>query len=154
MEDQPTTSESTSSKIDDVFNVLDHLTARMTASAFTGMGFGAIFSTYKGLPMTKTSLSAAASCALISTACFGAERLAYGLIHQVTGEDSTTDSNILYGSHLLGGICGGAVVGYLYQRNPFRGMILFTPIMLGIGKLEITLDEYRASRIQQMKETD
>lgn len=154
MEDQPATNKkSTSSKIDDALSILDHLTARMTASALTGLGCGMIFSTYKALPIAKTSMSAAASCALISTACFGAERLAYGIIHTITGKDSTTTPNILFGSHALGGLCGGGVVGFLYQGNPFRGMVLFAPIMIGIGQLEITLDKYKASRIQQLRET-
>ena len=152
MDDQ--SSSSVSTKIDDALSVIDHLTARMTASAITGLGCGVIYSSYKGFPIAKTSMSAAASCALVSTACFAAERLAYGIIHQITGKDSKTSSSILYGSHALGGACGGGVVGFLYQGNPFRGMALFMPIMVGIGKLEITLNEYKMSRIQQLEEID
>ena len=152
MDDQSPNNPSKSNTLDDAFRLLDHLTARMTASATAGLGCGIIYSTYKGLPMAKTSLSAAASCALISTACFGAERLAYGVIHKVTGKDSSTTPNILYGSHIMGGFCGGGVVGFLYQGNPFRGIILLTPLMLGIGQLEIILDGYRESRKQQIKE--
>ncbi|KAL7504439.1 hypothetical protein ACHAXN_002133 [Cyclotella atomus] len=139
------------SMMDDALALLDHLSARMTASALTGLGCGAIYSTHKGFPIAKTSLSAAASCALISTACFAAERLAYGLLHQTLGKDLTTSPNLLYGSHAIGGIWGGGVVGFLYQGNPFRGMLLLTPIMLGVGMLEISLNDYRASRMQQLK---
>lgn len=146
--------QSVINKFDDALSVIDHLTARMTASAITGLGCGIIYSSYKGFPIAKTSMSAAASCALVSTACFAAERLSYGILHQTTGKDSSTSPSILYGSHVLGGICGGGVVGFLYQGNPFRGMILLMPIMMGIGKIEISLNEYKMSRIQQLKESD
>eukprot|EP00956_Cyclotella_meneghiniana_P004873 scaffold6031_cov72-Cyclotella_meneghiniana.AAC.2 len=148
----PNTPSTTDNIVDSAFDVLDHLAARMTACAATGLACGVIHSTYKGLPIAKTSLSAAVSCALVSTACFGAERLSYGLIHNITGEKSSTTPNILYGSHALGGLCGGGLVGFLYQGNPIPGIILLTPIMLGIGKLEISLNAYKSRRIQQLKE--
>lgn len=150
----PSATDATTNKIDNVFSPLDHLAARMTASATTGLGCGAIYSTYRGLPIAKTSLSAAVSCALVSTACFGAERIAYAIIHQITGKDSKSSPNLLYSSHALGGICGGGIVGFLYQGNPFRGIFLLTPMMLGIGKLEISLDQYKASRIEQLREME
>ena len=148
----PNTPSTTGSIIDSAFDVLDHLAVRMTASAATGLGCGVIHSIYKGLPIAKTSMSAAISCALVSTACFGAERLSYGLVYNVTGEQSSATPNILYGSHALGGLCGGGLVGFLYQGNPIPGMILLTPIMLGIGKLEISLNAYKSSRMQQLNE--
>ena len=66
--------------IDDGLATLDHLAARVTVSALTGLGCGAAYATYKGFPVPKTSMSAALSCALVSTACFSMERLAFGAI--------------------------------------------------------------------------
>ncbi|KAL3783069.1 hypothetical protein HJC23_012106 [Cyclotella cryptica] len=172
MEDpSATTSSYINSKIDAALSVLDHLAARVTASATTGFGCGAAYATYKGYPIAKTSLSAAVSCALISTACFGVERIAYGILRRsdqfvtgfsgnrpVDGTDSARESkpspNLLYGSHALGGLVGGGLVGILYQGAPLKGSILFTPIMLGISQLEISLEKYKAERIQQLKEAD
>jgi len=57
-----------------------------------------------------------------------------------------------YGSHALGGLLGGAVVGVLFQGKPMAGALLLTPIMLGIGKVEISLDEYRNERLKQLIE--
>ncbi|KAL7538200.1 hypothetical protein ACHAXR_008360 [Thalassiosira sp. AJA248-18] len=148
--------------IDDALAVLDHIAARVTASAMTGLGCGAAFATYKGFPIFKTSTSAALSCALISTACFGMERLAYGALGKSSilmdeksiplnaGGSETTSSMIqppipnprlLYGSHALGGLAGGGVVGFLFHGKPWAGAFLLVPIMLGIGRLEISLDE-------------
>jgi hypothetical protein len=166
-----TTASYINSTIDDVFRVLDHLAARVTASATVGLGCGAAYATYKGYPIPKTSLSAAVSCSLISTACFGVERIAYGILRrsdrfvtEISGSNSADDThsaqqsmpspNLLYGSHALGGFFGGGLVGVLYQGAPLRGSILFTPIMLGIGQLEISLEKYKAERIQQLKDSE
>lgn len=159
------------SKIDDVLSILDHLAARVTASATAGLGCGAAYATYKGFPIAKTSLSAAVSCSLISTACFGVERIAYGILRRSglfvtetsrtslanethSARESMPSPNLLYGSHALGGFLGGGVVGVLYQGSPLRGSILLTPIMLGIGQLEISLEKYKAERIQQLKNSE
>jgi hypothetical protein len=155
------------SLIESTLTIIDHLAARVTASATTGLACGAAFATYKGYPVPKTSLSAAASCALISTACFGMERFAYGVLCRGNvlmrefnkaddGENSTeatmsTSPNIIYGSHALGGLLGGGIVGYLYQGNPFRGAIVLMPLMLGLSFVELYLDEYREHRIRQLK---
>mmetsp|Transcript_10523 Transcript_10523/g.18695 ORF Transcript_10523/g.18695 Transcript_10523/m.18695 type:complete len:183 (-) Transcript_10523:238-786(-) len=162
--------------IDDLLAAVDHVSARVTASAATGLGCGAAYATYKGFPLFKTSLSAALSCALVSTACFGMERLAHGVISQsailidgksippnpdVHGETSPTipvqsgiNQRLHYGSHAFGGILGGSVVGFLFQGKPMAGAFLLLPIMLGIGKLEVSLDEYRTERLQQLVEME
>jgi hypothetical protein len=72
------------------------------------------------------------------------------------GENSTeatmsTSPNIIYGSHALGGLLGGGIVGYLYQGKPFRGAIVLMPLMLGLSFVELYLDEYREHRIRQLK---
>lgn len=153
--------------IDDGLALLDHLAARVTASAVTGLGCGAAFATYKGYPIPKTSLSASLSCALVSTACFSMERLAFGVItrgaEQLSNDDnsdssaikSTTHSNnVVYASHALGGFFGGGIAGFLFQGHPFAGAFLLTPLMLCAGKMELKVEEYRTERLRQFVQDD
>lgn len=160
--------------IDDGLATLDHLAARVTVSALTGLGCGAAYATYKGFPIPKTSMSAALSCALVSTACFSMERLAFGAITRITplldGDDNdddnsvpsapkltsaaTTSSKAMYASHAVGGALGGGIAGYLFQGNPFAGAFLLTPLMLCAGKMELSLEEYKAKRLQCLIEND
>lgn len=152
--------------IDDGLAVLDHLAARVTASALTGLGCGAAFATYKGYPIPKTSLSASLSCALVSTACFTVERLAFGVItrgtEQFSNDDnsessvikSTMNSNVVYASHALGGFFGGGIAGFLFQGHPFAGAFLLTPIMLCAGKMELKVEEYKTERLRQFVQDD
>ena len=156
----------TSKLIYDGLEVLDHLAARVTASAIAGLGCGAAYATYKGFPIPKTSLSASLSCALVSTACFSMERLAFGAITRVAGQSSmddnsessvikpTTPSNIVYASHALGGCFGGGIAGFLFQGHPFAGAFLLTPLMLCAGKMELKLEEYKAERLKQFVKGD
>lgn len=55
-----------------------------------------------------------------------------------------------YGSHALGGLLGGGVVGFLFQGKPLAGAMLVTPMMLIVGKIEALLDEYRTERMGQL----
>ncbi|KAK1743329.1 hypothetical protein QTG54_005950 [Skeletonema marinoi] len=152
----------TSKLIDDGLAILDHLASRVSASALTGLGCGAAYATYKGFPIPKTSLSASLSCALVSTACFSMERLAFGVITRVTeqlnNEDNpessaiklTTPPNVVYASHALGGCFGGGIAGFLFQGHPFAGAFLLTPLMLCAGKMELKLEEYKTERLRQL----
>lgn len=156
----------TSKLIDDGVAILDHLAARVTASAVTGLGCGAVFATFKGFPIPRTSLSASLSCALLSTACFSMERVAFGIITRVTeqlnNEDNSdssavklaTSSNVLYASHALGGCCGGGIAGFLFQGHPFAGAFILTPLMLCAGKMELKLEEYKSERLRQFIRED
>ena len=57
-----------------------------------------------------------------------------------------------YQSHAIGGLLGGSVVSYLYHGKPtIGGVMLLTPIMLCIGKLELVLDGYKNDRLQQLR---
>jgi len=158
--------------IDDALVVLDHVAMRVTASTITGLGCGAAYSTLKGYPIFKTSVSTAVSFALVSTACFGMERVANIILKQssaiiyndsdeVKRIESTgsiiqppINTKLIYGSHLLGGLMGGGVVGFLFQSKPLAGAFLLAPIMLGIGKIEVSLDEYKSERLQQLVDMD
>ncbi len=152
--------------IDDGLALLDHLAARVTASAVTGLGCGAAFATYKGYPIPKTSLSASLSCALVSTACFSMERIAFGVItrgtHQFSNDDNlesaikptTHSNNVVYASHALGGFFGGGIAGFLFQGHPFAGAFLLTPLMLCAGKVELKVEEYKTERLRQFVQDD
>ena len=160
--------------IDDGLATLDHLAARVTVSALTGLGCGAAYATYKGFPIPKTSMSAALSCALVSTACFSMERLAFGAITRMTpffdgdnndddnsvpsapklASTATTSSKVIYASHAAGGALGGGIAGYLFQGNPFAGAFLLTPLMLCAGKMELSLEEYKAKRLRGLIKND
>ena len=173
--------------LDDALAVIDHLSSRVTASTLTGLGCGAIYSTYRGLPIFKTSMSTAASFALVSTACFGMERVANIILCQSSAilnsrndddddgkriesnhvDNGVEDTSIQpapqhdimysqkkfhYQSHAIGGLLGGSVVSYLYHGKPtIGGVMLLTPIMLCIGKLELVLDGYKNDRLQQLR---
>lgn len=156
--------------LDDALAVIDHVAARVTASAAAGLGGGAAYATLRGHPLFKTSMNAALSCALVSTACFGMERVAHGALCQSAllweganvskdaGEAASTEatnaahSSLVYASHALGGVCGGSVVGFLFQGKPLAGAFLLAPIMLGIGAAELSLEEYRTERVRQLLE--
>lgn len=157
--------------LDDALAVLDHIASRVTASAVTGLGCGAAYSSLKGFPIFKTSVSTAFSFALVSTACFAMERAADTILRQSSiligdGKSIDSDSNgggeispatqpavnlgLHYGSHALGGLTGGGVVGFLFQGKPLAGALLMTPMMLAIGKIEASVDEYRTVRLRQI----
>ncbi|KAL7527056.1 hypothetical protein ACHAWF_002022 [Thalassiosira exigua] len=153
--------------MDDALAAIDHVAARVTASVATGLGCGAVYATLRGFPVFKTSMSVALSCALVSTACFGMERIAYGALNQsallmdekytheeeiISMKQSTrTSPKLIYGSHALGGLFGGSVVGFLFRGKPLAGAFLLTPLMLGVGTFELYLNDYRAGRLQQLE---
>lgn len=73
------------------------------------------------------------------------------------GDDSSriqpaTNSRLYYGSHALGGLFGGGIVGFLFKGNPIAGAFLLTPMMLAVAKIEMSLDEYREDRLVQLLE--
>lgn len=156
--------------MDDALAVIDHIASRVTASVLTGLGCGAAYSSYKGAPLVKTSISTAFSFALVSTACFTMERVANVIIRQssipLSDDDDidgnpTIDSNdkltsatrttlIHYGSHAIAGLLGGGIVGFLFQGKPMAGAMLLTPMMLIVGKSEALVDDYRTERLQQL----
>ena len=155
-------------------DILDRIGNRVTVSTMLGLLGGATYASYKGFPIAKTSASTAVSFALVSTACFVMERGANTILHRSSTllfDDDSADKvidnnshygdassayfrNLLYGSHALGGMMGGCVVGFLFQGKPLAGALLLTPIMLGVGKIELSLDEYRRKRLRQLVEDD
>jgi hypothetical protein len=167
--------------LDDAVAVLDHVASRVTACSMSGLCCGMAYSSYKGYPIFKTSISTSFSFALVSTACFVMERASHVALRRMLSSSSSMDDEksiveggmmpssnaamttrlsfsspivdnaaLHYGSHALGGLLGGGVVGFLFQGKPLAGAMLVTPMMLIVGKIEALLDEYRTERMGQL----
>lgn len=54
------------------------------------------------------------------------------------------------GSHAIGGMIGGALLGVLYTRRPGQGVLFFTPLMVLIGTGEKLFEDMRNERIERM----
>ena len=138
---------------------VDHITHRVTSGFGCGLAIGSCFATFQGLPILPTTISMASSFALASTACFIPERIFYHSSfyllpkQQISDEISSLDREQLrlYASHGLGGICGGSISGFLYKRKPFSGVLLFTPLMIGVAFCERKLQNYKVNRIRELQ---
>mmetsp|Transcript_12399 Transcript_12399/g.31256 ORF Transcript_12399/g.31256 Transcript_12399/m.31256 type:complete len:132 (+) Transcript_12399:68-463(+) len=127
---------------------VDYVANRVGALALSGFFGGAAYATLKGFPRRTTALKAAASCAIVGTSLFAAERFANVLMR-----DQIKESNRLYlSSYAFGGVFGGALNGLLYQNQPIRGMVVFTPFMLGIGIIELELKRRRQIRFEEIRD--
>lgn len=125
---------------------VDHVAARVSMLALTGLGFGSVYSTWKGLPLRSTTFKIASSFAMVGTALFGLERIGYlALQNQILEE-----RRLLLTSHAFAGVTGGALNGYLYHKKPLQGMFYFVPVMIGAAFLETTLQQKRQERIQEL----
>lgn len=145
-------------------DVIDHIANRVTAAALSGLIFGASLAIYRGLPIPRTALSAAASCALTGTACFASERAAHFALAQIpippssscSGDDLPCAPSVdrgfsnVYASHALGGMAGGSISGGLFQGRPVPGVLVFTPLMLAVAHLEVRIEQYRERRIREL----
>jgi hypothetical protein len=136
---------------------VDRVAHRVTLSALAGLLGGASLATLKGSSIPRNALSMATSCALVGTACFGFERLSNVAMRQtvLAAENSTSDNNertstLLYASHAIGGMVGGGITGALFQHRPIPGMILCTPLMLGIALAEQAFETARKERLSEM----
>lgn len=125
---------------------IDYVANRVGLLGFSGFIAGAAYSIYKGLPRRATSLKVAASCAIVGTSLFTTERLA-----NVSMREHINDSNRLHlSSYAFGGVFGGALNGLLYQNKPVRGMIVFAPLMLGMGIIELEVKRRKQKRFDQL----
>ena len=125
---------------------IDYVANRVGAFSLTGFLGGAAYATFKGFPRRATALKAAASCAIVATSLFGAERLA-----NVAMKDQIKEENrLLLSSYAFGGIFGGSLNGLLYQNQPIRGMVVFTPFMLGIAFIELEMKRRRQMRVEEL----
>lgn len=140
---------------------IDHISYRVTGCAFTGLFAGASFATLKGLPLPPTTISMAASFALVSTACYIPERIFYNSsfyflpIENNHGLGSLSEvgkieKRRIFASHALGGVVGGGITGFLFKGKPLQGMLLLSPIMMCVAYGEIRLQDYKRERIKEL----
>jgi len=142
---------------------IDRVTDRVCLATLVGLIGGAATATYRGTPIAKSGISVAGTCALIGTACFGLERVSYFVLEQTSllgnissdtanskdTNSSNNNTNAMYASHTIGGITGGGIVGGLFHKRPMSGMLVFTPIMVGIAYAELQLQDARQQRLQE-----
>lgn len=129
---------------------LDRVAHRVSLCALTGLSAGSAYATLTGLPLRSTSIKVSGSCAIVATAMFGAERIAYvALKNQIDSE-----RQLVLTSHAFAGLMGGGLNGYMYQKKPLRGMFFFLPAMMGVGLIELAWERQRQARIQKLNEGD
>lgn len=127
---------------------LDRVANRVSLSALTGFVAGSAYATFTGLPLRATSIKVAGSCAIVGTALFGAERLAYVAMK----DQIDSERRLVLTSHSFSGLMGGGLNGYLYHKKPLRGMFFFLPTMMVVGFLELAWEQQRQARIQEVND--
>jgi hypothetical protein len=127
---------------------VDRVAARVSLGALTGLFGGAVYATLKGFPRRATSLKVAGSFALVGTALFGLERIAYVAMQ----DQMESERRLILTSHAFAGVFGGGLNGHLYQKKPLRGMFYFIPIMIGIAFLELGWEEKKQQRLKTLLE--
>lgn len=127
---------------------VDRVANRVTLCALVGLGGGSCLATFRGYPLQSTAIKVASSCAIVATGLFVSERVAYVALRNET----QNERHLVLGSHAMGGLMGGGLNGYLYHRQPIRGMFVFLPIMLGVGFLELEWERRRQARIRAIQE--
>ena len=65
-------------------------------------------------------------------------------------EKEQVERTRLFMSHGMGGAVGGSLCGGLFKGRPLPGMLMLTPIMLGIAYGELRLQEYKKKRIKEL----
>lgn len=143
-----------------MYEIIDHMSNRVTTATFGGLIAGASIATFRALPLFNTSVSVAASFALTSTSCVIPERVIYSSsfhflercrVDEVSDEVSEIERKRLIGSHVGGGIIGGIISGSLFQRRlSLSGAVIFTPLMVGVALLELRLENYRRQRLKEI----
>ena len=131
---------------------VDRVAFRVSMAGLTGCVGGVSLATLKGYPMLQSAFTTATSCAMVGTACFGFERLANVAMRKVVDtRDEQTKTIVFYASHAIGGMIGGAITSTLFQRRPLPGMILCTPLMLGVAFAELSFEAERQKRLEEMR---
>ena len=59
-------------------------------------------------------------------------------------------SKYSYASHALGGMIGGGITGALFLHRPIPGMMLCTPVMIGVAYAELCFEKERQERLRQL----
>ena len=154
--DTNTSINSPTSKLEQAFN---HVALRVNLSLVSGVVLGTCIGFYRGnntSTLIKTSISTGLTCAMTGTACFTTERIAhYTICHLSSSNNNVYNDNYnpkvalhtLLKSHIGGGgIIGGSLIGGSFKASPISGIMVLTPIMIGIAFTEHEIDEYRRQR--------
>ena len=127
---------------------VDRVASRVSLCAIVGLGGGSFLAAFRGYPLQSTAIKVASSCAIVATSLFASERVAYVVLkHELENE-----RRLVLTSHAFAGVMGGGLNGYLYHRQPVRGMFVFVPIMVGVSFLEMEWQRRRQARIQAIQE--
>ncbi|CAJ1960987.1 unnamed protein product [Cylindrotheca closterium] len=132
--------------LDQTLEYVDHVAARVSFSAVLGLCLGTMYSTFRGLPMRSTALKIGGSFAMVGTVVFGLERIGYVAMKDLIEQEK----RLLLTSHAFSGVAGGALNGYLFHKKPRQGIFYFVPVMMGIGSLELYIENKRAERIKEL----
>ena len=128
---------------------VDSVANRVGLLTFSGFFSGAAYAAFKGLPRRTTALKVAGSCAMVGTSLFGAERLAnIYLRERIKGNEQ----RLTLSSYAFGGVVGGGINGFLYQKQPIRGMMISVPLMLGMGMIELGMKRKKQQRIEEIQQ--
>lgn len=134
---------------------LDHVSIRVGLGIINGVFWGSSYAILKGHhPFTRIAIPSGISCALISTACFGMERLVhigYVLPRRYSQEIGSVwhPKKERYVSHVLSGVMAGGLLGGIYKQRPLSGVLLFTPLMVGVAFVENSFEDWRQEKIQE-----
>lgn len=129
----------------------DYVANRVGIFAVSGFFSGAAYAAFKGFPRRQIALRVAASCGCCATTLFASERLANVSLREFIGTDiNKNDTRLTLSSYAFGGVCGGSLNGFLYQKQPVRGMIVFVPVMVGIGMLELEFKRRKQKRKEEI----
>ena len=155
-----TTTTTTTMSSTTIMDEVDHVSSRVGLCSAIGLVSGAAYSAFRGLPRRATSIKVCISWTLVGTALFTTERIGHVLFQgPITGgggggTSNSTNRRLVLTSHAFSGISGGAILGYLFQRQPVRGMVVFTPIMLGVGFLELYWNDKKSKRWSELQEIE
>ena len=127
---------------------VDYVADRVVSLGLSGFFGGAAYATVKGFPRRAMALKAGSSCAMVGTSLFTAERIA----NRAMRDDIKDERRLQLSSYAFGGVFGGALNGFLYQRQPIRGIVVFVPFMLGIGMIELEIKRMRLRRIDELRQ--
>ena len=135
-----------------IMREVDYVANRVALCTLSGFFGGAAYATFRGYPRRSTSLKIAGSCAIVATSLFASERLANVALRASGMIPPQDDTRLTLSSYAFGGIVGGGLNGYLYQKQPARGMLVFLPVMLCVAGLELDWKRQKAERAAQVQQ--